>query len=218
MTSRGERRKYGRIEPEPALRGSVDAIPVRVVEISVNGAKVFHESRLPRTGGPHRLWFDWQEHTLKFECELVRTTIIRLAKRMGETSLYETALHIDAADGESDVLLRELIAEYVIRALNEQIANARGIPPLAAYSYQSGKGTVYRRCEYRDGSWRKAETTNAAQPENGFTISSEVEPAQVELLCRTWELCDADGRRLTQLLAQLSISRAEGVPTRRYVP
>lgn len=218
MTSIGERRKYGRIEPEPALRGSVDAIPVRVTEVSVNGAKIVHESRLPRGTGNHKLWFDWQEHTLRFDCELVRTTIIRLAKRSGETSLYETGLYIEAADGESDVLLHELIAEYVIRAINEQIANARGIPPLAAYSYQSGKGSVYRRCEFKDGFWRKAETTHAAQPENGFTISAEVEPDQIDILCRTWEVCDAEGRRLTQLLAQLSISRAEGVPTRRYVP
>jgi hypothetical protein len=28
----------------------------------------------------------------------------------------------------------------------------------------------------------------------------------------------AEGRRLTQMLAALSISRNEGIPTRRYIP
>jgi hypothetical protein len=27
-----------------------------------------------------------------------------------------------------------------------------------------------------------------------------------------------EGRRLTQMLAELSINKAEGIPTRRYVP
>ena len=40
--------------------------------------------------------------------------------------------------------------------------------------------------------------------------------------CRTgfdsWEVLDAEGRRLTQLLAQLSISKNEGTPVRRFIP
>jgi hypothetical protein len=166
----------------------------------------------------HHLWFDWQEHTLRFQCELVRTTIVRLARKPSETSLYETGMRITVAEENSDTLLRELIAEYVVRALNEQVANARGTPPLAAYSYQSGKGDQYRRCELLAGVWRRADTTNPRQPPNGFTISAEVEPRDIELLCKAWELCDAEGRRLTQVLAQLSISKVEGIPTRRYLP
>lgn len=142
-----ERRKYGRIHPEPPLRGSVDAVPIYIAEVSITGARVKHETRLPRTAGIHQLWFDWQEHTLRFQCEFVRTTIVRLARKPPEKSLYETGLQIIAADSDEDAqLLRALIAEYVVRALNEQLANAHGIPPLAAYSYQSGKGDRFRRC------------------------------------------------------------------------
>lgn len=213
-----ERRRYGRIHPEPALRGSVDAIPVFVSEVSMTGARVLHESRLPRASSLHALWFDWQEKTLRFKATFVRTTIRRLARKPGEKTLYETGLHFSAAEENSDQILRELVAEYVIRAINEQLANAHGIPPLAAYSYQSGKGDQYRRCEFVDGIWRKSDTRSPDQPDKGFTISAEIDPVEIELLCRTWELCDAGGRYLTQLLAQLSISKAEGVPTRRYEP
>jgi hypothetical protein len=199
------------------LRGSVDAVPIFVSEISVAGALVAHESRFPPKAA-HQLWFDWEEHTLRFEVEAVRTTVVRLARKAGEKSLYNTGIRIARGDAKSKKLLRDLVADYVVRAINEQLANARGIPPLAAYSYQTGKGTRYRRCELVNGLWRKSETVNPAQPENGFTISAEVEPADVEVLCRTWEQVDERGKALTQLLAQLSISKAEGVPTRRYVP
>jgi hypothetical protein len=214
-----ERRGYGRIHLEAKLRGSVDAVPVYVTEVSVTGVRVLHESRFPtKPGGMHQLWFDWNEHTLRFGVELIRTTIAKLAKRTGEKSLYDSGMRFVNGDAESDKLLRDLIAHYVVRSLNEQIANARGIPPLAAYSHQTGKGNRLRRCEWINGVWRKAETFDSQQPEEGFTISADLDPEQVDILCQTWEVVGPEGRRLTQLLAQLSISKTEGIPTRRYEP
>lgn len=214
-----ERRSYGRVHLETKLRGSVDAVPIFVTEVSVSGVRVVHENRFPtKPDGVHQLWFDWNEHTLRFQVELIRTTIAKLAKKPGDKSLYDSGLRYVHADAKSDRLLRELIGEYVVRSLNEQIANAHGIPPLAAYSYQTGKGNRYRRCEYIHAVWRKAETFDPQQPEFGFTIAADLDPEQVEILCKTWEVVGAEGRRLTQLLAQLSISKMEGIPTRRYEP
>lgn len=214
-----ERRSYGRVHLETKLRGSVDAVPIFVTEVSVSGVRVVHENRFPaKPDGVHQLWFDWNEHTLRFQVELIRTTIARLAKTPGEKSLYDSGLRFVHGDHKSDRLLRDLIADYVVRSLNEQIANAHGIPPLAAYSYQSGKGNRYRRCEFVNGVWRKAETFDPQQPELGFTIAADLDPEQVDILCKTWEVVSPEGRRLTQLLAQLSISKTEGVPTRRYEP
>ena len=61
-------------------------------------------------------------------------------------------------------------------------------------------------------------TTRPEQPINGFTISAEVSPKYLEMLCKTYEKMDDEGRRLTRILAELSINKAEGVPTRRYIP
>jgi hypothetical protein len=200
------------------LRGSVDAVPVSVTEISISGAKVLHESRFPeRPGRVHQLWFDWNEHTLRFEVAVARTTLMTLAKRPGDKSHYGSGLRFIAPEEGTDPILRELIAFYVTRAINEQIANANGLPPLDGYPFQVGKGSRYRRCEY-NGTWRRSETTDPTQPQNGFTISAEVDPMQVEMLCGTWLVLDAEGRRLTQMLAQLSINPNEGTATRRYMP
>ena len=212
-----DRRRYGRVHLVPPLRGEIDNIPCALAEISLTGARVMHESRLP-VSALHQLKFQWNEFAIRLRCEVARSTIKRLAKKSGETSLYESGLRIMSAVGESATTLRDMIADFVVRSINEQLANARGIPPLAAYSYQTGKGDRYRRCEFVNGAWRKIETTEPDQPTNGFTISADVDPRDVDLLCQTWQHCDAEGKRLTQILAQLSISKKEGIPTRRYEP
>jgi hypothetical protein len=212
-----DRRRYGRVHLTPPLRGEIDGVFAAISEISLTGVRLMHDSRLPDTKS-HQIRFKWNQFTIRLRGEVIRTTIKKLAKKSTESSLYESGVRITEAVGESDALLRDLIADFVVRSINEQIANARGIPPLAAYSYQTGKGDRYRRCELVNGAWRKVETTDPQQPPNGFTISAEIEPHEVDILCRTFELCDAEGRRLTQILAQLSISKKEGIPTRRYVP
>ena len=189
----------------------------RVLEVSVIGVLIAHEGKIP-PGATHDLEIDWQGTRLGLSCRVIRSTLWRLAKSATERSIYHSGLKIVEAQGDSLARLRELLAERIIRALEEQKANARGIPPLAAYMYQPGKGELYRRCELIDGVWRKSETIRATQPPNGFTIAADVDPAHVEMLCRTWENTTAEGRRLTQMLAELSIDRNEGVPVRRYVP
>lgn len=217
IPTQGERRRYGRVRLETPLFAKFAGTRARVLEISVTGILIAHEGKIA-PGTTHDLSVDWDGTQLDFSCRVIRSTLWRLAKGAGERSIYHSGLKVLEAYADASARLRELLAERIIRALEEQKANARGIPPIAAYMYQPGKGELYRRCELVDGHWRKSETIRPQQPANGFTVSIEVEPAHVELLCRTWESTTAEGRRLTQMLAELSIDRAEGVPVRRYVP
>ncbi|MGZ5476326.1 MAG: hypothetical protein ACXW29_08340 [Thermoanaerobaculia bacterium] len=190
---------------------------MRVIQVSVSGLRVEHEMRVmpaPR----RRIRVLWDIETLEFNCVIARTTLHRLAHTATEKTIYHSGIRILEPIGDSEKLLRDLIAERVIKALEEQKANARGVFPLNKYTYQVEKGDRFRRCELMGGAWRKTETTERLQPFNGFTVSAEVDPAHVELLCRTFEETTEEGRRLTQILAELSISKSEGTPTRRYVP
>lgn len=217
MRSKSERRRYGRIKLDEPLRARYGEMDVRVIEVSVSGFLIAHEGRLA-SGQTRPLVIDAIDGAIALEGAVVRSTLYRLSKALGEKSLYHTGLRVVSFSGDSFVRLRALIGERIVRALEEQKANARGIPPLFAYMYQPEKGELYRRCEYVDGGWRKSETIRPLQPASGFTISADVDPEHVEMLCETWEQTTAEGRRLTQLLAELSISKAEGVPTRRYIP
>ncbi len=212
-----ERRRRGRIRLDEPLKGRFGDMPVVVLEVSVAGFLIAHEGRLA-PGATHPLTLSWNEATMTLECVIVRSILYRLGRSLGETSVYHSGLRIFRYGAGDFDHLRALIADRIVRALEEMKANARGIPPLAAYMYQPGKGELYRRCELIDGAWRKTETIRAQQPPNGFTVSAEVDPYHVSLLCETWERTTLEGRRLTQLLAELSISRAEGIPTRRYEP
>jgi hypothetical protein len=212
-----ERRRYGRIALDHPMRARFGDDDVRVVELSVVGFLVAHEGRLA-TGDVRHFVLEWEGRQIALECSVARSTLYRLGKSLGTKSVYHTGLRIIRFENDGFGRLRELIADRIVRALDEMKANARGIPPLAAYMYQPGKGELFRRCELIDGAWRKSETIRPNQPPNGFTISADVEDEHVALLCETWERTTHEGRRLTQLLAELSISRVEGVPTRRYVP
>jgi hypothetical protein len=192
-------------------------VQVNLVDLSLNGARIVSDSRFS-PGTDHELVFDWNEHSARISCSVVRCTLYSFAKAPGEKSLYQTGLRFKETIGDSDRTLRELIGSYVIRALEEQKANARGLPPLGPYAYIVGKGDRYRRCELIDGKWRRVDTTSGEQPSSGFTISADVPPYFIDLLCETYQRTDDEGKKLTQMLAQLSISKAEGIPTRRYLP
>jgi hypothetical protein len=212
-----DRRRYGRIDLDQALNATFGPTPSKVLEVSVTGFLIAHEGRLT-VGDVHPLRLEWEGKWMELRCHLVRSTLWRLARKMGEQSVYHSGLKIVESSRESFDHLRELIGERILRALEEQKANAHGIPPLAAYMYQPQKGDLYRRCELVNGTWRKTETIRPQQPLNGFTVSAEVDPWHVDLLCETWQSTTEEGRRLTRLFAELSISKNEGVPTRRYEP
>jgi hypothetical protein len=114
--------------------------------------------------------------------------------------------------------LRALVEAHVERALDEQKANAKGIPPIAAQSAQKGGAAIYARHEFVHGTWRKLVTSDPAQPESGFTVSSEEQREQVELLRSAYVTSDANMRTVIRKLAELSIANPDGIPTRRYTP
>lgn len=216
--SNRERRQYGRIDLEQPLRGFLDEFPVRVIEVSVTGMRVEHDVRIV-PAATRKIRVDLQGKTLQFGCVVARSTIVHLARTPLEKSSYHSGIRILDPVGESETYLRDFIAERVVRALEEQKANARGIPPpLSHLTFQVGKGDRLRRCELVDGAWKKTDTTSRQQPANGFTVSAELEMETVDLLCTTFENTSEEGRRLTQMLAELSINKSEGTPTRRYVP
>ena len=82
----------------------------------------------------------------------------------------------------------------------------------------TGKGTQFLRLELLNGTWRRTETTRPDQPMNGFTISADEALPHIAMLCDTYLSSDAEGRKLIKLMSELSISKAEGIPTRRYSP
>ncbi|HJT18252.1 MAG TPA: hypothetical protein VJ853_12720 [Thermoanaerobaculia bacterium] len=188
------------------------------MDASVEGIRIAHQGAVPAVGNTCRVELAWEGQPIVLDCEVVHNSLFRLAKTAGEKSIYHAGLRIKEAIGDSRAAMRQLVSDCVARALDEQKANARGVPATAAQSFQTGKGNDFIRCELVDGTWRRTSTNRPDQPANGFTISAEEEREQVEMLCQTFETADAAGRKLIQTMAEMSISKSEGVPTRRYTP
>lgn len=189
-----------------------------MVDISVTGVRVAHQDSLPPGDRPCALRFDGPTGPISLECMIEWTTTHRRATHASERSVFHSGMRISSAREESGEALRQLIAYFVERALDERRANAQGIPATAALSFQSGKGTDFVRFELLAGRWKRTPTTDGKQAVNGFTVSASESDDNISMLCQTFERGDADTRKLIRAMAELSISRAEGVPTRRYEP
>jgi hypothetical protein len=213
-----ERRKYQRVTLLRPLAARIGAARVFVLEASLSGLRIAHQGNIPAEGSTCTILFEWDSIPVLLECRITRNTLQKMARNANEKSVYHVGLEIVRASPEAMKTLRELIASVVARALDEQKANARGIPAVAAQTFQTGKGTNFLRYEIVNGAWRRTETTRPDQPMNGFTISAEELQPHIDLLCETYLSSDAEGRKLIKVMAELSISKTEGIPTRRYSP
>jgi len=213
-----ERRRFQRASLVRPHAARVGVARVYILDISLDGARIAHQGTLPSPGRECMLEFDWQAEKIALRCEVTRNILERLAKSAAEKSVYHAGLRIVEADRHSSNALRGMIAALVARALDEQKANARGIPAEAAQCFQTGKGTEFLRFELVGGAWRRTTTTRPEQPAHGFTISAGEGREHIEMLCHTFQNADESGRKLIKQMAELSISKAEGIPTRRYNP
>lgn len=218
MAANEERRKYQRVTLVRPLVARIGAARVFLLEASLSGIRVAHQGNIPAEGAICTILFEWEAIPVTLECRITRNTLQKLARNANEKSVYHVGLEIVRASDEAMKTLRDMITAIVARALDEQKANARGIPPVAAQTFQTGKGTNFLRYEIVNGAWRRTETTRPDQPMNGFTISAEEDADHIAILCETYLSTDAEGRKLIKIMSELSISKAEGIPTRRYSP
>ena len=215
-----ERRRYQRanlVRPHP---GRVGVARVYLIDVSLNGVRIAHQGTLPPPGQPCVLAFEWEGQPIELRCEVTRNVLDRLAKSAAEKSIYHAGLSILSADRQSQEGLRVMIGTLVARALDEQKANARGIPAVAPQAHQRSQPVHYRRHELIAGKWRETDTTDPAQPANGFTVAASHSPEEVTMLRSAYETADkaSGGHELIRRMAKLSITTVEGVPSRRFMP
>ena len=113
--------------PRP-IGGRVGAAKVFLVDVSVEGIRIAHQSAVPAVGQTCRVGFEWEGQPIELDCEVIHNSLYKLAKSADEKSTYHAGLRIASAVGDSAAALKRLVADVVARALDEQKANARGIP------------------------------------------------------------------------------------------
>ena len=95
-----ERRRNPRVKMAQPIRAAVGAIRVYVLDASVNGMRVAHQSSLPEPGEFCRIEVASSLGPIRLDCEIVRT--------VPDKALYHSGLQIIAADHQSAERLRTL--------------------------------------------------------------------------------------------------------------
>jgi hypothetical protein len=190
-----ERRAYQRLTLAEPLDGWFGDFAVRLVDVSASGAQIEHDEPIPADARA-LLRFFWRGQEVEI---LAQTARLIHSNRLGVRFL------------EENDTLRSLIAMSAADVLRALEANARGdreanvLGDETLTSAWRSQATGYVRWELEDGHWTAHHAREPDQPEHGFTISASETEEQVELLRRTYETGDAEARRLTRMLAELSV-------------
>ncbi|HKR63284.1 MAG TPA: PilZ domain-containing protein [Thermoanaerobaculia bacterium] len=237
-------RRVQRVHLAQPLVARLGAARIVLVDISILGARVEHH--VPLVAGAHaRLSFEWQDETIETDCRIVRSRLERFSVGADGLTIYHSGLEFVNMSVEMRQRLKDMIGRFIMRALEEQKLNARGVIPqhdvsrmpifrfggqLSANADQKefegspllpttriATETGYLCYSFENGRWRHKRTHDPGQPMEGFTISATEEHSQIELLCDAYQRSDADGRRMIQLCAQLS-TLGDGVVPGRFDP
>lgn len=104
--------------------------------------------------------------------------------------------------GNHDEILRAQIAN----ATGDRLHNIVGDATLTAAS-DIPPGDAFISFRLGANGWKRRRSLLPDQPEDGFTVRASVQQEEIALLCLTYENGDEESRRLTRLMAQLSVSR-----------
>lgn len=190
--SEDEKRAAQRLNLAQPLDGWFGDFPIRMIDVSATGALVEYDEAIP-PDARGLLRFFWRGE----EIELLAETVRSHDNRAGVHFL------------DDDVRLRQFISASATEVLIAQVANAEG----RREDNVVGDGTLTARSQaskfvswlFTNGKWSARASLLPDQPKDGFTVSSGESEEQVDLLRRTYESGDTESRRLTRLLAELSV-------------
>ncbi len=187
---------YQRLYLTKPLKGKFGRYAVKLIDVSAIGALI-EESEKIAIGTKARLKFKWRDQPVEIMAEAVRN----IEGHAGLSFLEESEL------------IRRLISESATEMLRAQQANMEGKREenvvgedtlTAASAGLRGRG--YMMYKFADGTWSKRQALIPDQPEEGFTVSAAEPEEQVALLRDAYERGDDEARRMTRLLAELSVA------------
>ncbi len=204
-----DRRVFQRLRLARPILGVIDDQNALIIDLGVAGAFVEHYG-VTTSNTRCRLQFHWQSDRIEFVCEVARSHVIR---ESGTDVVSHTGLRFIEAVGDSEALLRDLMATYVGSVLAAQKANANGIrhdsQNLMLMEVGGARRTRVRGLmSYRlqePGTWKRSTTLDPSQPADGFTVAAYEDEDDLEILCRAYENANDEGRRLIRLVAELSV-------------
>ena len=98
-----ERRRFTRVNLPQPVRGAVGDARVYVVDGSIGGIRIVHQSPLPTPGAYCRVEITSDLGPVKLDCEIIRTVM--------HNALYHSGLAIVSADRQSTERLKTIVGD-----------------------------------------------------------------------------------------------------------
>jgi hypothetical protein len=200
-----DRRDFQRLRLAKPILAMLDGQNALILDVGISGAYVEHYGQT-NTGDRFTLLFRWKGTDVEFVSEVAHTVIVR---KTGNAEVSHSGLRFVQASAEAEKRLNDMVATFVGKVLAAQKANAGATQPSDSALIDLGGARRSRtrsfltyRCQ--KGSWSREITDSSEQPDNGFTVAGYEDDAELESLCRAYEIADEEGRRLIQLVAELS--------------
>jgi hypothetical protein len=204
-----ERRRFQRLKLAKPILAGLSGENALLLDIGVRGALIEHYGEA-KAGQKFILSFKWQGSDITYNVEVARTFVLRPAAKSG-LAVSQSALRFLKGRGDSDALLRDMMATFVGRILAAQRANARSnTEESSSVLHQLGQARRARTKGYlaylwNGTTWTVRRTDLPNQPKSGFTVAAYEDEEELESLCKTYEVADEEGRKLIRLVAELSV-------------
>jgi hypothetical protein len=216
-----ERRSFQRLRLITPVEALFDNRAGLILDLGLTGALVEHHGDLAQSM-VIPVSFHWNGRDLEFSSRVMRTLVKRPGNDSGASPLSQSGVRFESAARDSRQILREMLATLVGKVIAAQKANARGefagevieeqavLADLGRARRSRSKGyTIYR---LRGLTWWHFPTDSPVQPVDGFTVADYEDQDDVAVLCRAYERCKDEGRRLVRLLAELSVETVMAGP------
>jgi hypothetical protein len=193
-----ERRHFQRLTLSKPVDGWFGDYSVRLLNISATGALL--QSDEPIAANARALLrFFWRGKEVEILAETLRPGEGKSGVKFVEESEVLLALIADSA--------KELLRAQEANAMGIRDQNLIGDETLTASS-AGARIAGFVTWSLTANGWKKRHSLLPDQPEDGFTVSIAEDDQQIALLRNTYENGDDEARRLTRLLAEISVAAA----------
>lgn len=199
-----ERRESQRLILDDLIDAHLGGRPVRVADVTMQGAGVLYLEPPFERGTMTRLTFSWRGESVDLPCEVRRTS----AHAAGGTRWLHSGLAFRNPGREGVKRLRNVMLLAAKSQLDRlRLAVDAGF---ALGSNSSVPPAPYLTLQLEQGVWTRRRALSPGQPRNGFTVMAGIAEDDVQRLCHAYSKGDTMSRQLLRVLAELAINQSLG--------
>jgi len=193
-----ERRQFQRLPLTKPVDGWFGDFAVMIVEVSGSGAKIVHDDAIPR-GSRGLLRFSWRGDEIEVLSQITRSEGARSGVHFLEHNPALMRMIIDSAS--------EVLRAQQANADGDRERNIVGDETLTSISAAVRVSSGFLQYHLTPDGWKCQRALLPDQPEDGFTVSANESQEQIDLLCSTYEGGDEEAKRMTRMIAEVSVTR-----------